>query len=112
MNELIELWNSYPMLVEFKVWIMTMSLMNLGFLGFIILNYFTISLTVTINGNESSRPKLPLTLITIILLFAYPSTIWIAAIPFSLVLLSLLLWNKPVFIYLNMFMPQGAKVPH
>jgi len=111
MNELIELWNSYPMLVELKVWIMTMSLTNLGFLGFILLSYFTISLTVTVNGNESSRPKVPFTLVTLILLFDdYPSEVWLVAIPFGFVWFCLLLWNKPMFTYLNFFMPNGSKL--
>jgi len=110
MNELIELWNSYPMLVELKVWIMTMSLMNLGFLAFIIYSVLTVSLTVTVNGDESKRPKVPFTLVTLILLFAYPSTIWIATIPYGFVWFSLLFWNKPIFMYLNMFLPAGSKV--
>lgn len=112
MNELIELWNSYPMLVALKVWIVSMSLMNLGFLAFILFSYFSVSLTVTVNGDESSRPKVPFTIITLILLFVYPSTIWLAAIPFGIVWVSLLVWHKPIFIYLNMFIPKGSKVNH
>ena len=109
MNELIELWNSYPLLVELKVWVMTMSLLNLGFLGFILLSFFTVSLTVTINGDESSRPKVPFTLVTLILLFAYPNSIWIGAIPFGFVWLCLIAWNKPIFVYLNLFLPNNSR---
>ena len=44
-------------------------------------------------------------------MFAYSSTLWIATLPFGTVLFLLIFWQKPVFMYLNLFMPSGHKLP-
>jgi len=118
MNELIELWNSSPVLttvfnpilIDFKDWIMNMSLNNLIALAIIISFYFSISLTVTLDGVENNRPKAIISLITLILLFSYPDKLWLAAMPFTLITLSTIFWQKPLFWYLNLFLPSDRRV--
>jgi len=118
MNELIELWNSSqvlttvfnPILIEFKDWIMNMSLNNLIALVIIIFLYFSISLTVTLDGVENNRPKSIISLITLILMFGYPNQLWIAALPFILIIFSTLFWQKPLFWYLNLFLPLNKRM--
>lgn len=110
MNELMEVWNSYPQLVELKVWVMTMSLSNIIALIVTVYLSYSVSMTVTTNGDESSRPKVPFLLVTLILLFAFPQMVWYATIPFGLVMVLLIVWQRPVFIYLNFFLPRGSRL--
>jgi len=109
MNELLTLWNSYPILTSFNTWIMNMSLMNLGILFFIMLNFFSLSLITKVNGVPNKNPKHIITLITITLMFAYPHTLWIAALPYGIVILLLITWQKPIFVYLNLFLPKSHR---
>lgn len=110
MNELITLWNSNTALVSTSTWIMDMSLMNIGMLLFIILGFFGISLTVSVNDNKKNTPKHILSIFTLILMFIFPNTLWIAALPFAIVIFLLIFWMKPVFMYLNLFMPASHKL--
>ena len=106
MNELIEFWNTLGL----TAWFMDMSLLNIGMLIFIALSVFGLSLTVTVDGNKNNRPKWLPTILTFILMYLYPHTLWIAAIPFGLVLLLLIIWQKPVFVYMNLYLPKGRKL--
>ena len=110
MNELIELLNNYKLFVEAKTWFMEMGVVNLSFLVFIIFNFFAISLTITINDKRSSKPKFPFGFLTVLLVYLYPNELWIAAIPFGSILVLLIVWPRPILMYLNLWLPKNNRM--
>jgi len=109
MKELITLWDSNSVLVSVSTWIMSMSLMNIGMLFLIIILFFGTELTVSVNNVKRKTPKHFLSILTLILIFIFPNTLWIATLPFVIVVFLLIFWTKAIFIYLNFFMPAGHK---
>lgn len=87
-----------------------MSLMNIGFLIFIALNFFELSLTVIVNGNKRAAPKHVLTGLTICGMIAFPAALWVAAIPYGLAIFLLLFKKSIIFWYLNLFLPTSHKL--
>lgn len=112
MNELMELINSYAVLTDIKTWLMEMSLWNIGGLVFILWNLWSTSLTVTIDGNERSMPKHIITGATLCLMVLFPANMLFACIPYTLVIILLITYQRPVFWYLNLFMPAGRKLSY
>jgi hypothetical protein len=110
MNEIIEIWNGYPLLVSFGAWLMGLSLLNIVALVFIILLYLAVSLTITVNGKESSRPKWIFNIATIGLMYMFPASLGYALIPLLSVIFLMVTNMKLIFWYLNLYLPSNAKV--
>ena len=110
MNELIELWNTYPLLVQLKTWLMTMSITNLTLLVLIIILINVLSLTYTVDGKESRKPKLPFTILTWLLVYLYPNDLLWATFPYLFVLGLIIFNNRLVMRYINWYLPNNRKV--
>lgn len=110
MNELIELINNTAVLDNLKTWIMTMSLWNLAGLTLIIFSIPGLSLEVKVNEVKNTSPKWVFMGVVLILMIMYPHNLLIACSPIFLLVWLLLTWQKPVFMYLNLFMPAGHKL--